>query len=432
MKHIKLAFAGLVVGSLALSAHATTNTWWSYNFSENRYSDPVAWTNANTYADRWERNGQDQSSIQASWSNRTDVIVLNTEGEDLTYTPTNVVEAGYATDTVLIDTEVFFVGSETELTLDDSSIQFALCLKTPEDGATNLMAYVFDDDAGQGVWTDLDLGIDIEDKSWHHVVVSLNYSLNDKGIVVEVDGHQSQQKFKFACGNSAADHLESVSFRGTGGVDNFVGNYYAEDAINYTEHTFKGLAYVDGVEWTDSCVEYTNTVAGSQTFSFPSYAGEEGSAIDISKIVLINFEGNETEVTAEYDYQAEIYVFTPSIEVISDNGATVDINISFAGAAETGDSQEYTVVKVYYGSTQPPAQNYTVTFTTAHSTAPAAQTVASGELATEPTALEAEGYVTQTSGNVTAILDTTLTAELIEGVPVNIDPDLGAQIDITA
>ena len=31
-------------------------------------------------------------------------------------------------------------------------------------------------------------------------------------------------------------------------------------------------------------------------------------------------------------------------------------------------------------------------------------------------------------------MDTTedMTAELIEGVPVNIDPDLGAQIDITA
>ena len=353
MKHIKLALAGLVAGSFALSAQASEETWWSYDFSEPRYASE-AWTNTVLFADTWVRGANDNSSIEASWSNRNSVLVLNTEGDDLTYTPTNA--ASVATDTVLLDTEVFFVGSDTEPTISDSDVQFALFLKAPEDGgSTNLMAYVYDSATAGGKWVDLE-GVTVADKTWAHVVVSLNYSgaiSQGRGITVSVDGttayvsgSESETTLQFATGAETSS-LNSVSFRGTGGIDSFTGKYYEDSSV---VHTFNALAYLNGEVQAAMTQTTTGTASDSHTFSFAGYAGSEEDPVLVTKVVVVAADGTETEYAASYD-EEDGYTFTPSSASIAydPENVSIDVTVSFAGAPTDGDANSYDVLKVYYG-----------------------------------------------------------------------------------
>ena len=367
MKRIKLALAGLMLGSLALSAHAVTNTWWSYDFSELRYTQAgadVTWTNTVTgnpsYEDTWVRRGEDDTTIQGSYSNRTDVLVLNTQGEDLTYTPTNVVAEGYEKDTVLLDADIFFVGSDSDPNITDGTVQFALFLSTPEVGTPALKALAYDQNAEEAMWVELPGTSGVTDKSWHHVTVSLNYDSSAKSIAVAVDGTEVTNGLKFACGDVLATQLHSVSFRGTGAVDSFTGAFYEEDPIIYTTHTFTGASYVNAVKVTGDptfAPSDTGDCTGSGTLTFPALYGLDETAI--TKIVVSNLTtGLETEYTATYDAGEGEYTFSPDDSSIVLNETDVEVTVSYAGAAENGEAQTYEVVKVYYGA----SEFWTITF----------------------------------------------------------------------
>ena len=144
MKHLNLAFAGVVAGSLALSAQAGVSTWWSEDFSD--YSlDINAMTNAFTKG-TWTMAAGDGSTLKASYSNQVEclgglsaapenVLALSTEGKDLIFAPTNATAVSSVT---VVDADVFFVGSESAPSFTDTDIQFAMFLQVPENGGATM------------------------------------------------------------------------------------------------------------------------------------------------------------------------------------------------------------------------------------------------------------------------------------------------------
>ena len=133
MKQIQLAFAGVV--ALALSAQAGTSPWWSEDFSS--YVDISALTNqvvgVRTAPDDWTTSEGDQSEIVVgAYSNEyasayyasgdvdlTDVLKLNTEGNDLVFVPR--VADGETSSKIVVDADIFFVGSDSAPTgFDDN------------------------------------------------------------------------------------------------------------------------------------------------------------------------------------------------------------------------------------------------------------------------------------------------------------------------
>lgn len=350
MKHIQLALAGLVAGSLAVSAKAGELTWWdenfsSYNGSIDALTNQVENVGGNTHR-LWTRNGEDESTIQTSWSNKTDVLVLNTQGEDLTFAPTNRSDS---TDKVLVSADVFFVGSETEPTLTDSDIQFALFLKTPEnegEGNNVLMVYVYDQNAtgtAQGHWVELQTASPIKDKEWHHIEVSLNYTSESQAISVSVDGTEVGTGFS-PVNTSAATQLNSVSFRGTGGVDNFTGKFVTEDV--YTTHTFTSSVFVNGVKDTSLDKTKEGSANGTVTFEQPAFI----NANLLTKIVKLGLNGASDVVYTITDNDGSL-VCSPNDGSFVDNFETVSFTAPCAGAAQEGQSQTYPLVEFYYGTT---------------------------------------------------------------------------------
>ena len=283
----KTAKAFAVAAAVGLTSQvfgATTNQWWSENFDS--VADIAALTNT-TYSavGQWSTAEGDESSID------TGTLKLDTQGNNLTWTPT----APSTSTVVLVDAAIYLVGSDSEPTGFDPSedVQTAVFLKNYVDETSNvttssvLCAYV-GDALNDNVWVELE-GVAMTDTNWYDLRIEVDYNAATPvaryyvgGVLLDAKGESATTEFPIANNllfqNEAAQKVSSVSFRGTGAVDNFVGSQVLPDAALLL--TFDVSTFTDNVEDGSPNIRASSgaVTQGTQFWvTFAPFAGEEGS-----------------------------------------------------------------------------------------------------------------------------------------------------------
>ncbi len=369
MKTLQWAAAALAVGALALPSGAetvTTNDWWDVRFESPtptgvnlEIGELGALTNFDNQAlgtvkpylsGQWSMIDGDESYVTNEFNTVTTngvtfggdwCIKLDTQGNDLTWTPTNNPVADITT---LVDADLYLVGSDSPPDASDfdgtSDVQTAIYLKNETDEATGettnsvLCVYVRNSSGGN-YWQELD-GVELKDNAWAHVQVSVDHTGDLPEVKVFVNGTQM-----YARGGTSADNhwtaangrtsgdahkVSSVAFRGTGAVDNFTGKTLQ---TSYSEYDFTAEVYMnDSLVETGTGVNQTKVVhaqAGSDKaatftgFKFHDFvAGSHATTFSLEKIELINLsDGTTATYTYTYDNTAhQITENTPSENIV--------------------------------------------------------------------------------------------------------------------
>ena len=193
-------------------------------------------------------------------------IKLDTQGNDLRWEPSNAVPGVVN----LVDADLLLVGSDSAPDASDfdptnasKHVQAAIYLKNeidPDSGETTnsiLCVYAYNTGVGKEEWMELEdvTGtVVIEDNTWHHVQVQIDYTGGNPTILVNVDGRpmtlRSGGTITAANTDEAknASRVREVCFRGTGEFDNFVGKTRVEEVQNLW---FETKVYLDGNEMTE-------------------------------------------------------------------------------------------------------------------------------------------------------------------------------------
>lgn len=414
-----LALAALT--AFGLSAYGGTNAWWEVNFEsptannvwlidENTGLDAytltnngaVGSTNPRPYTNGvWTCREGDESYITNEFYPHgnfgdTYCLKLDTQGNDFTWTPDNPAENIIS----LVDADLYLVGSDSppdaadfDPTNSADRVQTAIFLRnfTDEDSGetTNsvLCVYVSDDDTGDSYWQPLEGRAmtptnDIVDNNWYHIQVMVDHAGSQR-VSVFVDGIQMHARgdattVDWSIANKGAvvqngKKISSVSFRGTGAVDNFVGSTLVEDTEDVV---FKAEVYMDGVLQAEGLTGNTTRsklgVAGrNQVVNFPqfllsnyNYAGDDGvqPTWSLSRMEIVNFSAGVTN-SYEYEWDEVAYAvvstdgkdndaFKPvmdSYEGVPFQTGPFDVEPSTYGAKRPADPTEpVTIAKIYF------------------------------------------------------------------------------------
>lgn len=232
-----LAVAGLLgFGSHAFGAFTEIAGDTFENYDEGTFTNQLDGTSWSfTDGDMSEITTQTVASITADLpvgydkygaAESTQVLKLNTEGNDLKFT-TNTTE--YAT--VLVDTLIKMVGSESEQAIATNDyVQTAVYLDTSDTNSPTLKAYI----TGAGdtnEWVALSAeGVDVEDGDWVWLQVTINYDQDNTMALVSYKVNDTTLTnaagaSSFMAANNTHSYgkkkVTEVAFRGTGMVDNF-------------------------------------------------------------------------------------------------------------------------------------------------------------------------------------------------------------------
>ncbi|MGI5867902.1 MAG: hypothetical protein ACOX9C_00460 [Kiritimatiellia bacterium] len=346
-KTVKAFAIAAVVGLTAQVVQAAPTEWWSEDFDT--VADMTALTNVNYSAEgRWTTAEGDESAID------TQQLKLDTQGNNLTWTPS----AASTSTVVLVDADLYLVGSDTAPTgFDpDGDVQTAVYLKNnlDENGDITdsvLCAYVAP--RGTNEWVELEgVGVSFTNEAWYAVQIKVDYSgaspkasfivddvlLNEKGGATTAFLVSNTDEF----GTPATKKVSSVSFRGTGRVDNFIG--WQDTPEQAATITFTVETYTD-----NELDAAPNLVAGSVLTVVPGTP------------LKVNFAENET---ATGKYLTFVRVYTNATQCVEynpdwDNGWTLPAGLTYDGDNEcvqlnfdtTGLPTEFTgyIVKGYYG-----------------------------------------------------------------------------------
>lgn len=350
----KVLAVSAVVGMCLSSFGATTNAWWSENFDT--VADIDALTNA-TYSTEgvWTRGENDESAIE------TQYLKLDTQGTDLKWTPTPLQNLA---PMVLVDADVYLVGSDTApaaTSFDGDTVnpvQTAVFLRTDIDAEDNsisntvLCAYV--NDGGVNAWVELD-GVAMVTTNWYNIRIEVSYTgVNPEtrfivdGVVMNKKGSPATQTFTIAnFGNfsqSENKKVNSVAFRGTGRVDNFVGQSVEVGTaalVNFSWATYTTAG--QDAQANLAVLPSPTTVAGSAwSIVFADLAGDETTYLSTVRVIA-----NGT-VTNDYaaSYENGSWTFDAPLTYDSANYG-VKLTITTAGT-----DSDY-IVEGYYGVTPP-------------------------------------------------------------------------------
>jgi len=403
---------GLALLSPLAGAEVVSNEWWKVNFDGpfpagaelvvgelgNLTNDSTKGVAIQPYASGvWTALDGDESYVTNKESDLEDCYIkLDTQGNDLTWTPTN--ENAVIKNTIaLVDAQLFLVGSDTAPDPADfdgnDDVQSAIFLKNETDEETGettnsiLCVYVYDDRPGvkDNVWWELEGRAktptnDIPDNDWYHVTVLVDHQKDPSMPKVEVyvDGVKlhvrggSDTRFNAANTGKASEAgcIQSVSFRGTGAIDNFIGNTRKEFLPSLV---FSAEVYIGDDKILDPLSEFDPNFT---RFSAPTEAGEPGSGKEVSfgfydtsvdfdepfliddfdlstmkasyglsRIEVTNFVTGSVEV---FRYTYENGYVTPETE--SENIAINDTTGEFTIKALTDGAKDPTnvVVRIYY------------------------------------------------------------------------------------
>ncbi len=398
-----LALAGL---GLSASGGVTTNAWWDVTFEPGTFQEgfqglvpgelgPL--TNDASKAQViqpyatgvWTALDGDESyvtnSLATNWVNgamtevsNTTYIKLDTQGNDLKWTvaDNNAMADGLK---ALVDADLYLVGSDSEPTDFDegNDVQTAVYLKNEiqeESGETTnsvLCVYVFDPTLNNGnganTWQELD-GVKLEDNAWAHVQVLVDHSddVNSPPTVqVFVNGTQMHARngdatsWTAANGSNSQDagRVSSVAFRGTGAVDNFVGQTILDDPdkFDFTAEVYmNGQLQPVGTEGNVSRVVISNDVGKTAKFEgFLTCNADFDREVDptwsLTKIEITNFV-NGLVTTLNYSWNSAGFRIegdeSDAVEITTASGwQTGSFNVSPSTAGATANS---TIVKIYF------------------------------------------------------------------------------------
>ena len=421
MKRTRIAAFALASALLALpaSAERIEREWWNVDFESPTpvtaeagygglsfvYGSLVNLTNdhINTGADqpyasgRWSADPSDESFVtNGITTNLVDGVLtemptnnyvqLDTQGNDLTWTPTNV----EANATALVDAMLYLVGSDSPPDVGDfdkdGDVQTAIYLKNeidPDSGETTnsvLCIYAYDKDTRLGAWKELD-GAPIADNSWHRIQVEVVYATGaDATIHVVVDGQpmfirggsasvDDDKTFAVAHSGKNYSTVNSVSFRGTGKIDNFVAKTVEtiEVPLDFVAEVWvddERMPFAIGDE--DINLTRIKTASASESsqpvvfdgFFIDDYEIRGESTYGLSRVELL--DPADGSITATYtftgDYDDEGYYITDTEVTPStapQNRVVVsDLDFSFTVEADTAGATQPTnlVAKIYFVS----------------------------------------------------------------------------------
>lgn len=374
MKKAQL-FAGFALfGALAMSASAAETAWWSVDFAGKTIEQITNAADPAYATGQFARDAEADQSAIVVWDKEdtkvgTEVLKLDTQGTDLSWTP---VAASGTYNTVYIDSDIYFVGSDTEPSAAqfdsaEAPVQTAIFLKNTTDDqgnvtASTLCAYSFDIETSANVWRELP-NAGIADNSWAHIRVTVDYSGGDPTFSVFVDGVRqgdANGTTSFTIANPGSFEgatlrkLNSVAFRGTGAVDNFAGSFEDKQAVTYT---LASTTYFDGTvtEEKGYAIDPVSIPEGtaSITLTIPKFCGVGTSETEpftgtIKKLILTNIDGSVEEFTFEVDLNSEMFDTTVTSGDAS-RWVMNEINMDIVYTT-TGISANPANVVVYYES----------------------------------------------------------------------------------
>lgn len=337
-----------------------------------------AWRDHQPYASGvWKADPTDESyitngvvtnvvgGVETEWD-LGNYLELSTQGNDLTWTPSNGVAKGRVN---LVDARLRLVGSDSAPEIADFDptgathrVQTAVYLKNeldPDTGETTnsvLCVYARNTGTGKDEWMELKAknnDLVIEDGSWHRVQVSIDYTDEDNPPVVTVKVDEKEMvsvsgAAEIVTANptdaKAAKQVQEVCFRGTGAVDNFVGKTMLEVEkrlwfetkifLNGDELTEEDFAdyYWDWIGYKEAKVgdigddpttaEFTGIWATDTDISWGTASDDPSWCLD--RIVLHRFGTPGGTDTYVYHWNASTY----QIDSDPANGETTEIKFN--------------------------------------------------------------------------------------------------------
>jgi len=278
----------------------------------------------------------------------TKVLELNTNGKDASF----AVNSGVGS-TVLVDALVKMVGSDTPPAFDDTSVQTAVYLNT-EDGYLHAWSSVWDDDAEKYVntWTTLE-GVKVEDGEWVCLKIEVEYTtgLSDNSqkayATVTVNGSEAGAPFVVANKVNAwtKQKVTSVSFRGTGMVDNFAVSEEAR-VISYTSFETE-FVNIDNNETIGSLPTVQRANGTSYVYEFGPITGKP-----MYEFVGAKLYDSEREYIKDLD--PGLFILT-----VDDDNYKLDETYYVVGFYKVIVN---TVTVIYDGTNAPDTENVQVTY----------------------------------------------------------------------
>lgn len=226
----------LVASSSAFAAEETT--WWSMDFNDLTIAEGGSLTNTlndaygTTWNGAWSTEEGDLSSLAEG------KLVLNTQGTDLTWTPNGENNTKAIT---YIDADVTFVGSDTAPTISETDVHTAVFLKNNVDDTTGevtnsvLCAWGTTRTDSIPKWYDL-TGVEIKEKDENDNPISygLRIMLDGENLTFYIDDVElTSTETIFSAKEGSSGSVDSVSFRGTGSIDNFAASQEVKEAAGY-------------------------------------------------------------------------------------------------------------------------------------------------------------------------------------------------------
>ena len=270
-----IAFA---VGLSTASAGLATNQWFAVTL-ESGYTTGGAVTNGTQAGGAWLATGTSEASKVVTLSGESlttagqatgNIIKLDGQGDSLKWTPSNA-STGVV---VFVDTDVYMVGSDEVPTTSATGVQTEVYLTNYLNSSyvvTNSALCVHvGNGAGGNVWKQLS-GVAITNQTWVRLRIEIDYTVvADPQVYFYVNGTQMYNGADYHFDTMmVASGITSVSFMGTGYVDNFVGKQattFTEGPTFSTGNNTNGVAgAVGGSNYSVSSVNKTVTAVWNET-----------------------------------------------------------------------------------------------------------------------------------------------------------------------
>ena len=284
-----LASASALAICLSSSLGATeTNQWFKVDFEGAPYvvgesvAGKATWTKSGT-SDASIVLDIDAGTPATKGSASNNIVKLDTQGDELIWTP-----APQTGNRVLLDTAVYLVGSDDEPGISDGNVQTEVYLSTAGT-TTNLQAHV-GNGSGGSVWVALSsANVTITDKSWVQLRIEINYDATPNQVSFYVNGYRmtsgDDNFWPVMPSGAAATTVNSVSFKGTGYIDNFVGKTVDITAdgptFNPPQVDTDGESAVAGGTINTSTpgkviATFADTLLGGETLQYVQLTGSNG------------------------------------------------------------------------------------------------------------------------------------------------------------
>ena len=410
--------AALVASSSAFAAEETP--WWSMNFDGLTVAEGSSLTNTLNDAYGISQNGWWTTEEGDLTTFENDKLKLNTQGTDLTWTPN---ADNDTTAITYIDADVTFVGSDAAPTVSETDIHTAVYLKNIVDDTTGevtnsvLCAW---GRTGQDAasWVEL-TGVALEDGETY----SLRIMLNGEDLSFFINDTQMTTLAGATAILSAKDGSEgavdSVSFRGTGYVDNFAASQEAAAVIETASITGDKV-FLDNVDVTAdwSYMFYLNEEYNGQTVQITgdayntatiwNIAANPDTAEELGPIAAIKLVSDTQSFEIVYDSTTGTFSgdATLSVNPIADEyGTMYEV---YVDTDELVADAQYTL-EFYYGEYTPSEEPDPDPVQLEAPVVTAATTETSVTLTWDAVA-NATGYDVTFNGETTTVTDPTFTA----------------------